>query len=213
VNGHVGNARLRDLALERKIQFDSGNYTEKRSLATEVVQIIRSLEPPGRFLKRAKEAGGGGKQPAVKEDDNNIEDEDNWDAPSKGLEGTWEELSDEKAIHKACQVMRDIDRPDRKEREKRRKDKKQKVEGGGGANKTEGEENPAKEEGGDAAMDTEGDVKEESSMNALAEATEKAAVEEAVAAAEAALDKALDAVPDKAKGGGLTMDIAETAMV
>ena len=34
VNGHVGNARLRELALARKIQFDGGNYTEKRALAT-----------------------------------------------------------------------------------------------------------------------------------------------------------------------------------
>jgi hypothetical protein len=31
VNGHIGNHRLRTLALERKIQFDGGNYTEKRA--------------------------------------------------------------------------------------------------------------------------------------------------------------------------------------
>jgi hypothetical protein len=43
--------------------------------------------------------------------------------PPRGLDGTWEELNDEKAIHKACQVMRDIDRPDRKDREVRRRKK------------------------------------------------------------------------------------------
>mmetsp|Transcript_1959 Transcript_1959/g.5197 ORF Transcript_1959/g.5197 Transcript_1959/m.5197 type:complete len:999 (-) Transcript_1959:966-3962(-) len=53
VNGHVGNARLRSLALERKARFDTGNYTEKRLLAAEIVAHIRALNPPGRFLKHA----------------------------------------------------------------------------------------------------------------------------------------------------------------
>mmetsp|Transcript_240 Transcript_240/g.493 ORF Transcript_240/g.493 Transcript_240/m.493 type:complete len:233 (+) Transcript_240:410-1108(+) len=35
----------------------------------------------------------------------------------------WEELSDDKAIHKACQVMRDISRPDRKYREERKEER------------------------------------------------------------------------------------------
>ncbi len=67
VNGHIGNNRLRILAQERKIQFDSGNYTEKRALATEIVQIIKALEPPGRFLKRVKWAPieGDDEQPTI----------------------------------------------------------------------------------------------------------------------------------------------------
>lgn len=40
------------------------------------------------------------------------------------IDGMWEELSDEKSIHKACQVMRDIARPDRKHREERRQERK-----------------------------------------------------------------------------------------
>jgi len=100
VNGHVGNQRFRTLSLDRKHKFDAGNYSEKRALATEVVQIIRNLDPPGRFLKRVTN------KQAKTEDSN-------WIVPPRGLEGFWEELSDEKAIHKACQVMRDIDRPDR----------------------------------------------------------------------------------------------------
>lgn len=98
VNGHSGNARFRTLAVERKPQFDSGNYSEKRALATEIVGMIRSLDPPGRFLKKIA--------CALKMTD------ENWDS-SRTIEGQWEELSDEKAIHKACQVMRDIARPDR----------------------------------------------------------------------------------------------------
>lgn len=94
VNGHTGNQRLRNLAVERKQHFDNGNYTEKRTLAQEIVMQIRSLDPPGRFLKQGKESN------------------------------QWEELNDERAIHKACQVMRDISRPDRKEREERRKERK-----------------------------------------------------------------------------------------
>mmetsp|Transcript_31508 Transcript_31508/g.44725 ORF Transcript_31508/g.44725 Transcript_31508/m.44725 type:complete len:185 (+) Transcript_31508:61-615(+) len=84
--------------MERKPQFDNGNYSEKRTLATEIVSEIRSLNPPGRFLKRVKITGDGPRRP---------EDE-------------WEELSDDKAIHKACQVMRDINRPDREEKKRTR---------------------------------------------------------------------------------------------
>lgn len=74
--------------MERKETFDAGNFTEKQALATEIVNLIRSLDPPGRFLKRAD---------ALKRK-----------IPPHGLTAEWEELSDAKAIHKACQVMRDI---------------------------------------------------------------------------------------------------------
>ncbi|KAL3905810.1 MAG: hypothetical protein SGARI_004283 [Bacillariaceae sp.] len=105
VNGHTGNARLRKLATERKAAFDKGNFTDKRTLATEVVQAIRGLNPPGRFLKKA----------------NTGKDAKSGDEPTAELvDGMWEELTDEKAIHKACQVMRDIARPDRKFREERK---------------------------------------------------------------------------------------------
>ena len=52
INGHVGNTNFRKLCLERKQAFDAGNYSEKRALATEVVQLTKALDPPGRFLKR-----------------------------------------------------------------------------------------------------------------------------------------------------------------
>lgn len=178
VNGHIGNQRLRDLAQERKTAFDAGNYTEKRSLAGEIVGIIKALDPPGRFLKKAskKAAEGEAKVEETKEEEPKKEGDAGWTEPAKVEESEWEELGDEKAIHKACQVMRDIDRPDRKDREERRAKKKQKI--------LEGTK-PGK-------ADKKDDKKDENSA-------EKAAVAEAVAATEEALDKALDAAGTKTK--------------
>lgn len=177
VNGHIGNQRLRKLALERKTAFDAGNYTEKRSLASEIVTIIKALDPPGRFLKRASK----------KNDDGGVQDGDeSKEEDTKDQEGEWEELSDEKSIHKACQVMRDIDRPDRKDREERRAKKKQKL------METKTDKEPEVKE--EDAME---EKKEEKKEETISETT---AVEEAVAATEAALDKALDAAATKPQG-------------
>jgi hypothetical protein len=103
VNGHHGNKYLRELATARKCEFDSGNYTEKRKLATEIVAIIQQLQPPGRFLTSNK----------VKLNGTNTE---GGVTLSPVAESQWEEVGIDKAIMKACQVMRDIDRPDRKYR-------------------------------------------------------------------------------------------------
>jgi hypothetical protein len=128
VNGHVGNARLRELALERKHAFDHGNYTDKRHLAMDIVQIIHQLDPPGRFLKRVRAVKINPEeeeqQQIVTEEGKNQEDTTAGSAPLNLIDGIWEELTDEKAIHKACQVMRDIDRPDRKHREERKEERK-----------------------------------------------------------------------------------------
>jgi hypothetical protein len=103
VNGHYGNKYLRELAMTRKCAFDTGNYTDKRKLATEIVDMIQQLQPPGRFLtlnttKPTTTNTNGG------------------DSLSPVAESHWEEVGLDKAIMKACQVMRDIDRPDRKYR-------------------------------------------------------------------------------------------------
>ncbi len=162
MNGHIGNERLRTLAQERKRAFDAGSYTEKRQLATEIVQIIRSLDPPGRFLKRvtpSKASSSSSSKPttdgnnpvaapkdggAVPSENGSIDNgpsevggepgqpeqhgEASGGAREEGgpniVDGIWEELSDEMSIHKTCQVMRDIARPDRKHREERRLERK-----------------------------------------------------------------------------------------
>jgi len=89
---HPGNERFRALVNSR---YDS-NYctqystTEKRAVAKEIIDHIRSLCPPGRFLKRLVRP-----------------------KHSRGLEGPWEELSEQEAIKKTCQALRDCNRQDR----------------------------------------------------------------------------------------------------
>jgi len=180
VNGHIGNSRLRNLALERKIQFDAGNYTEKRALATEIVHLIRSLKPPGRFLKKVTAKKG---EKVVEETD-----------AAKAFENEWEELPDEKSIHKACQVMRDIDRPDRKDRELRRANKKKKLGGDGKEEEEDVKEGVAEKKEGDSAMDV------------LAAGVEKT-VQDTVAETEVALDKALEATADLKKEDNATVEV------
>ena len=120
VNGHTGNHRLRQMATARKTQFDNGNYTEKRALATEIVMQIRNLNPPGRFLRKLPSGS------AASSSSNGVivqggPEFEGIASTNNGDTTLWEELSDERAIHKACQVMRDMDRADRKDREERRK--------------------------------------------------------------------------------------------
>lgn len=93
---------MRELGLAHKSDFDAGSFTDKRSLATQIVSIIRGLDPPGRFLRHAKTL--------IFEERNASE---------------WEELDLESSIIKACQVMRDISRLDRKDRDERRMLRKQ----------------------------------------------------------------------------------------
>ena len=93
VNGHVGNQRLRKLALERKQGFDSAKYADKRGLAADIVAKIKELVPPGRFLKKMdkpKEVKEGEVPPQT------ITTED-------GTE--WEELNEEACIHKGKQYI------------------------------------------------------------------------------------------------------------
>ena len=170
INGHIGNERFRKLCLARKPAFDSGSYTEKRSLASEVVTIIRGLEPPGRFLKRVNVV--------VEEPQKKADDTDSM--PPRGLDGSWVELSDDKAIHKACQVMRDIARPDRV------------GEKGSGSKDSKGSKKKVKTEPKDSVA---AQAKDSMTMLALRQLSEASAVEEAVAATEQALDQVSESVP------------------
>lgn len=182
VNGHVGNARFRQHAIDRKPQFDAGNYSEKRSLATEIVGIIRSLDPPGRFLKRM--AAG---RPKPEDGGANV------------IEGGWEELNDDRAIHKACQVMRDLQRPDRLgDRKSNRK--------GGKVNEEEEEVEEKLEEAG-VTNTMEGGV--------VTGVPVHGGVDEVVLTTEEVLDKALvDTVtPGEVQGGDAKANEAEEQKV
>ena len=173
MNGHVGNQNMRELAMERKAQFDAGNFTVKRQLAIEIVHHLRGLDPPGRFLKRLEANKPVPKEAKVV-------------AAPEGDQPGWEELDQEKAIHKACQVMRDLDRADRRERDERRRLKKLKKEG----KLPPGVEIPGDNKSAAVAA---------AASAAAGESTENASsevVDEAVAAAEYAMDKVLNAAKE-----------------
>lgn len=89
---HPGNERFRALVNSRYDADYCTQYTttEKRAVAQEIVDYIRSLDPPGRFLKRAGRSKN-----------------------SRGLEGPWEELTEQETIKKTCQALRDCNRQDR----------------------------------------------------------------------------------------------------
>jgi len=92
IAGHPGNLRFRALVQSRHDANYCDSYTtsEKRAVAAEIVDHIRSLDPPGRFLQRSVRI----RHP-------------------RGLEGPWEELTHSNIIKKTCQALRDCNRQDR----------------------------------------------------------------------------------------------------
>lgn len=92
IAAHPGNERFRTLVTTRTDARYCEIYTasEKRAVAEEIVRHINNLDPPGRFLKRE----GRGQV-------------------TRGLNGPWEELSHKDSVKKACQALRDCNRPDR----------------------------------------------------------------------------------------------------
>lgn len=89
---HKGNQRFRTLVTTRADENYCTHYSasEKRAVAEDIIQHIKALKPPGRFLRRE----GGGKI-------------------SRGLQGPWEELSEREVIKKTCTALRDCNRADR----------------------------------------------------------------------------------------------------
>jgi hypothetical protein len=81
-----GNKKFRALCFVRKPLFDAGNHAAKRRIAQEIVDIMMKPTdgtPPSRFLKK------------------------------KSDKGPYYAMTEEQAILKAAQVMRDYKRPDR----------------------------------------------------------------------------------------------------
>ena len=80
------------------MKFNGASPSEKRSISLELVLATKALEPPGRFIKRASHALS---IPIPLENGK-------YQLPPRGLEGPWEEVGEDKALSKACQVMRDL---------------------------------------------------------------------------------------------------------
>ncbi|GFH50893.1 hypothetical protein CTEN210_07369 [Chaetoceros tenuissimus] len=56
-NSHSGNRSYRKLVKKMKQKYLSAKKKDKPHVAGEVVDIIRQLDPPGRFLKKSKDTG------------------------------------------------------------------------------------------------------------------------------------------------------------
>lgn len=56
-NSHAGNRSYRELVKSFKDKYLKAKKKQKPNVAAEVVAKIRSLDPPGRFLKKDKESG------------------------------------------------------------------------------------------------------------------------------------------------------------
>lgn len=82
INSHPGNRTFRDFVRERKNEYNlASNKAEKSSVAKEVINMVHSLSPPGRFLHRD---------------------------PSGGLSGGfWVEIDELKALAKTSQALRE----------------------------------------------------------------------------------------------------------
>mmetsp|Transcript_37111 Transcript_37111/g.42343 ORF Transcript_37111/g.42343 Transcript_37111/m.42343 type:complete len:376 (-) Transcript_37111:199-1326(-) len=80
-NHHIGNIRFRQLVNEQKLRYLAASKVDKPKVSTEVVQIWRALNPPGRFLTKT-------------------------DA-SKGDDSLWHDVGDKKAREKASQCLRE----------------------------------------------------------------------------------------------------------
>jgi len=76
-NQHEGNEKLREFARRVKDEYQSASKREKSHLSRELVRKVRSLNPPGRFLKR------------------------------KSISNEWVDVGDKIAREKASQVLRD----------------------------------------------------------------------------------------------------------
>ena len=89
---HPGNQRFRALVKSHADQAYCTEYSAlaKKAVAESIVQHIRNLNPPGRFLKR----------PTRK-------------TTALIGEGVWEEMTDKDALKKTTQALRDCNRNDR----------------------------------------------------------------------------------------------------
>lgn len=56
-NSHVGNRSFRQIVKQYKDKYLNAKKKEKPNVAGEIVEKIRSLDPPGRFLKKDRDTG------------------------------------------------------------------------------------------------------------------------------------------------------------
>jgi hypothetical protein len=87
-NNHPGNVKFRQTINEHKLRYLAASKVEKPKVAREVVDIWRSLDPPGRFLARKDDSKRG---PGSVKAEGNV----------------WYDIGDKKAREKASQCLRE----------------------------------------------------------------------------------------------------------
>ena len=50
MKNHSGNIKLREICREKKVEYTKANWNGKTAIKKEIVSMIQSLNPPGRFL-------------------------------------------------------------------------------------------------------------------------------------------------------------------
>lgn len=111
---HAGNLYFRDLVRKHRSTYLSRDTrkSHKAKIASKIVQTIRNLDPPGRFLKEQPKAESTDKS----DDSTSCED----DGLFSGM--TWLEVGDEKARKKAGQAMREKIDEGKKEKERKQQE-------------------------------------------------------------------------------------------
>lgn len=82
INSHIGNKTFREWVRERKEPYNlAGSKAEKARVANEVIDFVKALDPPGRFLQR--------------------------DSSSTAGVSWWVEVDDTRALAKTSQALRE----------------------------------------------------------------------------------------------------------
>ena len=82
INSHVGNIQFREWVRVRKNDYNlAASKAEKAKVAKEVIELVRSQDPPGRFLQK--------------------------DPTSGGTQGWWVELDEDRIMAKTSQALRE----------------------------------------------------------------------------------------------------------
>ncbi len=89
---HPGNDQFRTIVESWKKKYSNAKPADKRKIALEIIKIIESLDPPGRFLIEVSNESSG------------------------ACSGSWVQVNREKAIKKVCHRLREKKKESRKSR-------------------------------------------------------------------------------------------------
>lgn len=92
INNYQGNKNFRTLAMQHKNRFDNASGAGKRAISLYLVNQIKCLDPPGRFIKR----------PATSPNNHQRR------LAPRGIEGPWIQVNEEASVNKVCQSLRDL---------------------------------------------------------------------------------------------------------